>query len=106
MLRNSRILLALVGQAPLLANFIRASSKPLGATAPKTQLKSRILLLYLRFWGILDFLRVKGCLFFGILDFILGNSRIPYYVILGLDPRISFKIPSFIAREQSDRSNL
>ena len=26
--------------------------------------------------------------------FILRNSRIPYYVILGLDPRISFKIPS------------
>ena len=26
--------------------------------------------------------------FFGILEFILGNSRIPYYVILGLDPRI------------------
>ena len=31
--------------------------------------------------GILDFLGVRGCLFW--------NSRIPYYVILGLDTRIS-----------------
>ena len=58
MLRNSRFLLALVGQAPLLVNFIRAA-------APKTPLKSRILLFYLRFCG----------------NFSLRNYRIPYYVI-------------------------
>ncbi|MCI6564094.1 MAG: hypothetical protein MSC46_00970, partial [Campylobacter sp.] len=38
----------------------------------------------------------------------LRNSRIPYYVILGLDPRISIWNSRIfvIAREQSDRSNL
>ena len=55
------------------------------------------------FIGILDFLGVRGFLLrnsripsdfcLGILEFLTRNSRIPYYVIyyviLGLDPRIS-----------------
>ena len=36
---------------------------------PKTPLKSRILLLYLRFWGNSRFSGGQGCLFFGILEF-------------------------------------
>ena len=51
-----------MGQAPLLANFIRASPKPLGAAAPKTPLKSRILA---RNDGILEFPSTE----------ILGSSR-------------------------------
>ena len=67
-------MLALVGQAPLLANFIRASPKPLGAAAPKTPLKSKILLLYLRFWGIFSLRNSRfsggyGVSFLEILEF-------------------------------------
>ena len=41
------------------------------------------------------FLRVWGCF--------LGNSRIPYYVILGLDPRISIEILKFIMMRSPDQ---
>ena len=49
--------------------------------------------------GILEFPKIRHCgnsviaseakQSLGILDFYPRNSRIPYYVILGLDPRIS-----------------
>ena len=68
MSRNFRFLLALVGQAPLLANFIRAA-------APKTPLKFRILLLYLRFFASHPLVGGVGVFFaLGILEFFVMRS--------------------------------
>ena len=51
-------------------------------------IKSRFFLLRIRWLLRICFLGVRGCF--------LGNSRIPYYVILGLDPRISIEILEFL----------
>ena len=39
----------------------------------------------------------------GILDFYPRNSRIPYYVILGLDPRISIEILNLFVMRSPDQ---
>ena len=41
--------------------------------------------------------------FLGVRGYFLGNSRIPYYVILGLDPRISIEILNLFVMRSPDQ---